>query len=184
MLETPVLLVASPQLLDPFFGRSVILVWTHSREGTMGLVVNRPLGIVVDAVLEQLRIPRPAPINEPVLWGGPVMPETGFLICRGQIEGEEDIAFKVTENTYVSSSRPLLEKAARGELAKPFFLCLGYAGWGPRQLDDEIERGSWIVLDLDETILFSAPMEDRWDQCIRTLGVDSQQIWMSNPIDE
>jgi len=185
VLKTPALLVASPQMVDPFFSRTVILLWTHTEEGTMGVVINRPLGLLVDAVLDQLDIERPTPVLEPVLWGGPVMPETGFLVCRGDVDDDERVlAFHVERDIWVSSSRSLLEKVARGDIAAPFYLCLGYAGWGPRQLDGEIERGSWIVLDFDEQILFQSPLQDRWDECIRSLGIGADQIWMNNPIDE
>ena len=185
MLQTPAFLVASPQMLDPFFSRTVVLIWTHSEEGTMGVVINRPLGLIVDTVLDQLDIEHKESFDQPVLWGGPVMPETGFLVCRGNVDEDEKVlAFHVQEDIWVSSSRTLLEKVARGDLPQPFYLCLGYAGWGPRQLDDEIERGSWIVLDFDEDILFKSPLEDRWDACIRSLGIGVDQIWMNNPIDE
>jgi len=178
------LLVASPQMIDPFFGRAVILLCEHGLDGTMGLVLNRPLDIVLDTVLEQLAVPRPAPLQAPVLWGGPVMPEAGFLLYRATRPFDSETILQVTPRIFVSTSRTVLERAAQGALEDSFYLCLGYAGWGPGQLDVEIRRGTWIVLDGDEDTIFSTPLEARWDRAIGSLGISKDQIWMNNPVEE
>lgn len=178
------LLVASPQMVDPFFGRAVILLCEHGVDGTMGLVVNRPIGIQLETVLDQLGVKRPESMPDPVLWGGPVMPEAGFLVCRGDASAYAEAMLEVTDRIFVSSSRTMLEQAAQGALDQPFYLCLGYAGWGPGQLDAEIQRGTWIVLDLDEDIVFSTALEDRWEKSIESLGISADQIWMNNPVEE
>lgn len=178
------MLVASPQMVDPFFGRAVILLCEYGAEGAMGLVINRPLGVTLESVLLQLEIPYQAPMSDPVLWGGPVMPETGFLICRDSVDLPKETLLTVTDDLFVSSSKLLLERAAQGRLEKPYYLCLGYAGWGPGQLDTEIQRGTWIWLELDDEALFTTAVEKRWDRCIATLGVSTEQIFMSKPVDE
>jgi putative transcriptional regulator len=184
LLEKPGILVASPQMIDPFFSRTVILMCEHNDEGSMGLVVNRPLGIPLESVLEQLHLPRPKPVTDPVLWGGPVMGESGFLLVRDALMPPDEGSIPINERVFVTSSRDTLERAVAGEVASPYFLCLGYAGWGPGQLDIEIQRGTWICLELDESLIFDLPHPEKYDRCLATLGVEVGQIWMRNPVEE
>lgn len=178
------MLVASPQMIDPFFGRAVIMMCEHSSSGSMGLIINRPLSVTFDSVLDQLKVAHDQTLSGQVLWGGPVMPEAGFMISRGPIADPPPEVMRINENILVSSSKVMLEKAAAGDVPPPYYLCLGYAGWGAGQLDSEIQRGTWIVLDLDEEVIFSTPLDDRWDTALASLGIGTHQIWMNNPVDE
>lgn len=178
------ILVASPQLADPFFARTVILLVEHDEEGSLGFVINRPTSMMLENVLSQLDIPHEEPFGDPVLWGGPVKPQAGFLIFRGTgLKGDES-AMSLPGGLMVSSSAVALELAVNGKIERPFVMCLGYAGWGEHQLDDEIRRGSWIVLDLDHSLIFEAPLKDRWDLAIAQLGLQTHEIWMNVAVDE
>lgn len=178
------LLVASPQLPDPNFARTVILLVENDAEGSLGFVINRPTDLTLETVLDQLAIPHDEPFGDPVMWGGPVRPNAGFLLFKGEHQPGDESAIVLPGGLMVSSSSVALEMAVTGRIARPFMMCVGYAGWGEGQLDDEIRRGSWIVLDLDETLVFQTPLRERWDQAIGKLGIETHEIWMNVAVDE
>ena len=173
------LLVASPQMRDPFFERTVVLLCQHDQDGAIGLVINRSGPITLATVVEQLN-ENATPVNDqPTWWGGPVGPGTGFVIWRGRIKPDE--GWNLGEELAVSPSEEHLNRLIRE--GSNFNLCLGYAGWGPGQLENEIETGSWIYVDLDEDLLFETPLEERYDKALGFLGAAAGSIWMQ-PIDE
>lgn len=180
------LLVASPQMVDSFFTKTVVLLCEYNEDGAIGIVVNRVTDLEADMVLEQMEIDDGGGISGPVHWGGPVQPGAVFLTYRRPSVGDdttEEAVFLVGDTLGVSPARGVME-AVSGDAANPgAFLSLGYAGWAPGQLDGEIESGSWIFLDADPDVLFEMPPEDRWRHCIASLGVDPAMIWMQ-PIDE
>lgn len=179
----PGLLVASPQLKDPFFAKTVVLLCRHEQDGAMGIVINRSTNMEMKAVLKDLSVDTDAFATKSVMWGGPVEPGRGTLVFRhGAVETSD--ALELSDEVSVSGSLEVLEQLI-GESDDPgaWFLSLGYAGWGPGQLDREIQEGSWIVLPLDGHTVFEQPVEERYDRCIATLGVDAAMIFMT-PIDE
>jgi putative transcriptional regulator len=176
----PCLLIASPQLSDPFFEGTVILLCQHDENGALGLVVNRTTSLSVQTVIEQLGIR----LNEDfeahhVSWGGPVEPGAGFIVYRGVVPGDE--GWNVAERLAVSPSRERLVEAL-GQ-PDPFLLCLGYAGWGPGQLDREIALGSWLVADVEPEIVLDVEAEERYRRALAQLGLTPEQVWMQ-PVDE
>lgn len=179
----PGLLVASPQLKDPFFAKAVVLLCRHEEDGAMGLVINRSTNMEMGAVLKDLSVDPEKYAAKSVLWGGPVEPGRGTLVFRQGVVKTAD-ALDLSREISVSGSLEVLEQliGERGE-SDDWFLSLGYAGWGPGQLDREIQEGSWIVLPLDHGTVFEHPLEERYDRCIATLGVDVAMIFMT-PIDE
>lgn len=180
------LLIASPQLGDAFFDRTVILLCEHSSEGSMGIVINRPLNITLDGVFDKLELPRAKNTGQSVLWGGPIREDAGFIILQEDLSLESDKnILKITQEIYISSSINVLQKAALGEIEKPYYLCLGHAGWISGQLDEEIKNGTWIATELDLKLLFDIPYEKRWEYAISSLGlIDASQLWMKTPIFE
>lgn len=182
------LLVASPQLHDPLFERAVILMAEYGPEGALGFVINRPTPLTLETVLEQLDIPHPEPFGDAVCWGGPVQPNAGFLLYREPLvepkPPRDETVLEVMPRVCISSSRFALEGIVAGWIGRPFCLCLGYAGWDAEQLDAEIQRGSWIVLDFDARLAFEVPAGERWEQAIASLGLQSEQIWMTGVVDE
>ena len=170
----PGLLIASPQMHDTNFNRTVILLAHHGPQGALGVVINRAHEVRFSDILQDLP---PEIARQAVLWGGPVEPGAGFVVFRG--EGAEGWA--VPGGVTVSASRERLEEliAARAE----FLLCLGYAGWGPGQLDEEFARGSWVYTEATPDLLFGAALEDRYERALAGIGVTSRDLWMS-PVDE
>ncbi len=166
------LLIAMPALADPNFWRTVILLGSHSPEdGAFGLIVNRPSEVDLDAVLPQLGINEPATQTPVVLAGGPVQPEQGFVLVEGLSPMPSDNDINDPMFT-ISGRSELLEALALGGLKRRFHLCLGYAGWAPGQLEAEIEQNSWLVAPATDTLIFEAPLEDRWHQALASIGVD------------
>lgn len=173
-VSTPCLLISSPQMGDPFFERTVVLLWHHDEEGAAGLVINRPLPHKLSAVLEGA----PDIDGAEVLWGGPVERGRGTVITPESVpEGE---GWPLREGLSVTASLTTLESLLAEE--STLLLCLGYAGWGARQLDQEIESGGWLFADATDELVFTDDRETLYEQALATLGLTPQTILM-NPAD-
>ncbi len=190
------LLVAAPNMQDSFFARTVVLLCDYGEDGAIGVITNRITDVTSEEVLGQMDIVPGRGVRSVVRWGGPVQPGAVFLTFRrgGQElavrdvndpDGDEEIepAFMVNEELHVSPARGVIAAVAGEGGTEPAFLTLGYAGWAPGQLDQEIRSGSWILLEADEAIVFGVDPEDQWEHCIRTLGVDESLLWM-HPVEE
>jgi putative transcriptional regulator len=163
-----------------------VLLVDHRPEGALGFVINRPANLTLSGMVEALGL-RPGSStlpDSPVLVGGPVAPDTGWLVFEQppQLDADEQIV-QVTQHIAVSASRELLETIVTGSGPVPakLLLVLGYAGWGPGQLDAEIEHGAWIPVDIDERIVFDAPYDERWALALRTLGIDPARLTAAAP---
>jgi putative transcriptional regulator len=170
-------------LLDPSFRRSVVLLVDHSPEGSLGFIINRPADVRLPSMLEALGLQRAdanAP-DAPVLLGGPVAPETGWMVFEADERGYGEEVVRVSERLAVSASRELLEQTVRGDGPERMMLVLGYAGWAPAQLDAEIAQGAWIPVDLSESIVFDTPYEERWASALRSLGIDPARLTVTAP---
>lgn len=166
------LLIAMPNLIDPNFWRTVVLVGSHSSDqGAFGLVVNRPSEIVLATVLPQLGVKEPPSHSPPVLAGGPVQPEQGFVLVQGGLPSPSDHDINTPVFT-ISGRSEMLEALAMGRFDRRFHLCLGYAGWSPGQLEAEIEQNSWLLAPANDDLVFSIPFEDRWQAALASIGVD------------
>lgn len=179
----PGLLVAAPMLLDPNFRRTVVLLVDHGPEGSLGFVINRPAEVRLPAMLDALGLQRADsnPPDAPVLLGGPVAPDTGWIIFDSAERGFGEEVVRVSERLSVSASRELLEQTVHGNGPERMMLVLGYAGWGPEQLDAEIAQGAWIPVDLGEKIVFDTPYEERWASALRSLGIDPARLTVTAP---
>ncbi len=168
----PGLLVASPQLRDTHFARTVVLLLQSDPGGALGLVVNRVTPVRMADVLEGT--PHPRPLGESLaLWGGPVEPSMGFVLFRGRAPEGWQLAGELA----VSGSRERLGALVAG--GTPFHLCLGYAGWSPGQLEREFEEGSWVHVEHDAALVLDAPVEERYDRALAQLGLSADRLWMT-----
>lgn len=175
------LLIAMPGMLDPRFERSVILVCSHTEDGAMGLVVNRPMPDIGFAhLLDQLGIETGENIIDiPVGFGGPVEPGRGFVLHRlDEVTDLEDPegTLRIDAGLAMTSTRDILEDFARGQGPQPALLALGYAGWGPGQLDDEILSNGWLTSDRGDDIIFGAQNDQKWTLALHGLGVDPRLL--------
>ncbi len=174
----PGYLVAAPGMRDPNFAGSLVLMTGHRREGSMGFVVNRAapvsIGEMLASVDERLGgLARSSPHSErPVLVGGPVSPEQAWVLFRRSAATEDDDAIRVGRHFAVGSSRPLLEALLATAAPGSLELLVGYAGWAPMQLESEISQGSWVPMGFDEELVTTVPVEDRWTEAVRRIGLD------------
>ncbi len=170
------LLVAMPTMRDPRFTRSVIFLCAHSADGAMGLVVNRLVGsLTFPYLLDQLGIARSeAGRDIRVHFGGPVETGRGFVLHSPDYS--DDGTMMVGERVGLTASLDILRDIATGGGPKQSLLALGYAGWGPGQLDLEIQANGWLSAPADEALLFDERLDDKWERAIGKLGVRIEQL--------
>ena len=168
----PGLLVAMPQLLDPNFRRAVVLVVHHDENGTFGVVLNRPTEITAPNLCQSLGIEWRGASQEPIDWGGPVQPQTGWVLFdeRIDVEGAGDLK-RLGEGVCFAGSMEVLRRVAQAPPPR-FRLLLGYAGWGPGQLEGEISEGAWLVAPLRSDVVFEVAPERMWNHVVRSLGIE------------
>jgi putative transcriptional regulator len=170
------LLVAMPSMRDPRFTRSVIYMCAHNADGAMGLVVNRLVGsITFPDLLEQLGIESSLSSGAiRVHFGGPVEAERGFVlhstdyVQSGTMVVDQDVALTGTID--------ILRDMAGGQGPRKSLLALGYAGWGPGQLDAEIQANGWLSVPADESLVFDDGLDNKWERAIGKIGVDFSKL--------
>ncbi len=183
----PCLLVASPALTCPEFSHTVVLLVDHREDGSLGFVINRTGPLAFEDVLKQVGLKASRKHRAAVLSGGPVSPETGWLVfdpADGLIDDEADGIIHVSKHIGVSANMSVLERIAAGTGPSRRAMMLGYAGWGAGQLDEEIREGSWITMDLDPAMIFEVPVEQRWARAFAAIGIDPAQMMMSAEVAE
>ncbi|MEA3278409.1 MAG: YqgE/AlgH family protein [Pseudomonadota bacterium] len=165
-------LIAMPGLQDPNFSRTVTYVCEHTEQGTMGIVINRPMDIRLGEVLTQLDIASPDQqvLDTLVYQGGPVQPDRGFVLHS--TETRFDSTLSITAEISVTTSRDVLEAIAEGKGPHRKLIALGYAGWSGGQLEEEMSANAWLSGPADVDILFGMPAEARWQAAAHLLGVD------------
>jgi len=171
------LLVAMPGIDDPRFERAVLYVCDHSDEHAMGLAVNRPVdGLTVPDLLERLGVKSEIRLPpELVLLGGPVERERGFVLHTDDYQN--DASIQVGEGVALTATREALNALASRQRPRKSLLALGYAGWGPGQLEREVRDNVWLVCDPDEALLFGDDHDHKWSRALERIGVDA--AWLS-----
>lgn len=169
------LLVAMPTLNGSEFSQSVTLICEHNREGAMGIVVNHPLELSTPDLLEHMNIPCEIAVkNTPVLAGGPVQTDRGFVIHRSKDSWKSSI--HLNHDIAITTSSDVLHAIGRKEMPSDTYIALGYAGWGPGQLEQEILQNSWFNIPLNAEILFDTDISARWSSAANALGFDINQL--------
>lgn len=167
------LLIAMPGMGDPRFERSVILICAHSDEGAMGLIVNKAIpDMSLTNLLEHLDITR-APEGRDIRlhFGGPVERGRGFVLHSRDYRGGP-ATMKIGAGYGMTATLDVLEALARGEGPHKALLALGYSGWGPGQLEDEIARNDWLTAEAEPALIFGADDGGKWGAALRTMGID------------
>jgi len=170
------LLIAMPQLGDQHFHHAVVYICENQSEGTVGLIINQPLQMPMGLVFQQMDI---VPDNEaistrPLLFGGPVQPERGFVIHRP--EGTWRSSLMLQEDVNITTSKDILRAIAENKGPSDALVTLGYAGWGENQLEEEIIANMWLVCPYTPELLYDVPFDQRWEMAGRSIGVDMFQI--------
>lgn len=166
-------LIAMPGLRDSLFAHSITFLCEHDAHGAMGIVVNRPLDISFDDIFEHLEIrdfKRHHP--QPVLAGGPVSTERGFVLHWRDDARRWQATLDVTAEISVTTSRDILESIAHDDGPENPLIALGYAGWGPGQLEQELATNAWLSLPAEAAILFDTPLEQRAQTAASRLGIN------------
>lgn len=167
----PGLLLAMPQLPDPNFTRSVVLMVEHTHAGSWGLVVNRPMTVLVAEVLDQLEIEWEGSPDSVVWSGGPVEPQRGCVLHEPLDAPHLDEALSIVPGISLSTHPLQLQSLARRPPRQLRFL-LGYAGWGPGQLELELAQGSWLLAGAGADLVFETAPERMWEAAIQSLGIE------------
>lgn len=166
------LLIAMPSLLDPAFGKTVVYVCEHNSQGAVGLIINRPLNYQLSYVFEQMNITSHCVDSDtmPLMFGGPVQPERGFVIHRPM--GVWRSSLNIDNDVTVTTSNDIIHALAEGKGPKDALVTLGYTGWSENQLEQEVVDNSWLVCPFSPAILYNTPFDQRWEIAAKTLGVD------------
>jgi putative transcriptional regulator len=166
------LLLSMPQLQDPNFARTVVLLCEFNPEGAFGLVLNRPTDV---AASEMVRLDPPVVGgNDMPLWiGGPVEPQRGWILLADEPHAEFKL---IREGLYLSTSQTLLREVLEARPAPRARVLAGYAGWGPGQLDEELAQSAWLLADVDLDIVFDVAAGAMWETAIRRLGADPSTL--------
>ncbi|NND45579.1 MAG: YqgE/AlgH family protein [Xanthomonadales bacterium] len=170
------MLIAMPGMADPNFARSVTLLCQHSGEGAIGITINRESGFTMGEILEQLNLDCEDPEirNRPVLEGGPVAGERGFVL-HTPMEGFES-SILINADIMITTSRDVLAAIASGAGPERFIMALGYAGWGDGQLESELRQNAWLSVAADSAIIFDLPLKERWARAVSALGIDIRNL--------
>ncbi len=166
------LLIAMPAMADSWFASTVTYLCEHNDDGAMGIVLNKPLDIGFADICLQLDIDRLEHIRPTIFTGGPVSQEQGFILHREP--GDWSSTMAVTESVQLTSSKDILRAMAQGRGPHDYLLALGYAGWSPGQLDQELRDNTWLTLEATPDLLFGQDYRDLYDIALSKLGISAE----------
>lgn len=173
-------LIAMPSMLDPVFGGTVVYLCEHNADGALGVIINKPTDMTMDVLFERIDLRleirqnlSPAE-NRPILFGGPVQVERGFVLHEPH--GGFSSMMKVTDGIALTTSKDVLEAVAVGEGPRRILVTLGCAGWSAGQLEQEIVRNGWLTVRADPAVLFDLPLEQRFAAAMKLLGIDPMML--------
>ncbi|MFO1463457.1 MAG: YqgE/AlgH family protein [bacterium] len=173
--SSPILLIAVPQLGDPNFFHGVVLLMQHDSEGAFGWVINRPTSLTLGEFAQSQGIPCHGNLAaRPVFQGGPVELERGWVLHRDLRLGESQ---ELLPGLFVSGGMETLKKLLSGQ-EDAFRFVLGYAGWGPGQLEAEMQEGAWITVAADPRYVFEVPPDQTWSRTLQDLGIDPASLML------
>lgn len=161
-----------PNMRDPGFAGSVVYVCEHSKQGAMGLVINQASNMAVDELLDNVDLEITGDLSRalPVMAGGPVSAERGFVLHS--TEKTWDSSLLINDSVALTTSRDILEAVACGQAPEKWLVSLGYSGWGHGQLERELSANAWLTVAADLGVLFDLPLEARFVQAYKLLGID------------
>lgn len=169
-------LIAMPAMTDPNFARTLTYLCEHNAGGALGIIVNRPLDLSLGTLFERVNIPLTPGVTAdkyrdlPVFFGGPVLPERGFVLHRPA--GSWQSTLNVTSEIGLTSSRDILEAMSTAGEPSEIVMSLGYSGWAAGQLEWELSQNAWLTVPADPAIIFNLPAEERLPAAMQLLGVD------------
>jgi putative transcriptional regulator len=175
----PVLLLSMPQMLDPNFSRTVVLLAEYGTHGAFGLVVNR---MMAEPAHEVIRPDPPMDISRDVhlYVGGPVEPNRAWVLTnQRELDGD---ALEIIEGVYLSAAPALIRHTLQSSPTPQVRVVVGYAGWAPGQLDEELAASSWLMAPVQPDLLFEIPVDIMWETAIRRLGAEPSALQSSSGV--
>jgi putative transcriptional regulator len=178
------MLIAMPSIGDPRFERSVIYLCAHSENGAMGIIVNKKSPMIsftdlldrLEVIPESERIRLPFDIQDlQVQFGGPVEPARGFVLHTSDYFSN-DTTLPIDERVALTATLDILRAIAGGQGPRRVLLALGYAGWGPGQLESEIHHNGWLHCAADEDLLFNSDLDGKYTAALAKIGVDPSML--------
>ncbi|AGF79706.1 putative transcriptional regulator [Desulfocapsa sulfexigens DSM 10523] len=164
-------LLSTPQMPDPRFSEQVIYICSHGYEGAVGIAVNKPNPILdLEEVLLTNNLPVPPGFSAPVYMGGPVEQNSAFILYQSDYVTEHHL--EVSPTVYLTRNTSVLEDISRERGPEKFLFAVGYAGWGPGQLEQELVSQGWITIPALDSIIFDVPDEEKWRQAAAINGID------------
>ena len=172
-------LIAMPSMEDPIFGGAVVYVCEHNEKGVLGVVINKPTDMTMDVLFDRIDLKvadglRSNVVDEPIMFGGPVQDDRGFVLHSPG--GRYSSSLNVTEEVAFTTSIDVLEAVAGGTGPERMLVSIGYAGWSPGQLEEELLRNGWLTVGADAHVLFDLPIEERYNAAIKLLGIDPMML--------
>ena len=172
-------LIAMPSMQDPVFGGTVVYICEHNDKGVLGVVINKPTDMTMEILFERIDLRladglHSAVVNEPIMFGGPVQDDRGFVLHTPGAHYSSSLT--VTDEVAFTTSIDVLEAVANGEGPQRLLVSIGYSGWSPGQLEDEIGRNGWLTVGADAHVLFDLPIEERYNAAIKLLGIDPMML--------
>ena len=169
-------LIAMPTLADPNFAKTVTYVYAHDEGGAFGIVINRPVDIRFSELLDHMEITStsPAAFDTPVVLGGPVEMQRGFVLHERTEEW--DCPEETETDLIITASREIITAIAEGRGPERALVALGYAGWAPGQLEDEVLDNAWLSGPCDASVIFDLPFDQRWERAAELMGIDVDRL--------
>jgi putative transcriptional regulator len=169
-------LIAMPSMVDPNFAGSLTYICEHNEQGALGVVVNRPIEMTLKALFEQIDIPLADQRHGemPVYFGGPVQVDRGFVLHRPP--GTWQSTLSVNGEVGLTTSRDVLQAVGEGRGPEQILVSLGYAGWAPGQLEQELGQNAWLTVAAKADVIFDLPPEARFVAAMDLLGVDPMRL--------
>tara|TARA_B100001094_G_scaffold333446_1_gene412471 strand:+ start:2279 stop:2842 length:564 start_codon:yes stop_codon:yes gene_type:complete len=173
------LLIAMPALNHSFFEKAVIYLCNHNAQGAMGLMINQPIGFDINFLLSKMDSSEPYTKsevhNQDVLVGGPVMTERGFVLhTTNEMTWTETQV--VAPNLSMTTSHDVLQALGSYKSPQQYLITLGYSGWAPQQLEQEIAANTWLTSPADHELLFDIPLKDRWQEATKRIGFNPVKL--------
>jgi putative transcriptional regulator len=169
-------IIAMPDLHDPNFDHTVTYICEHNENGSFGIVINREINVTLEEIMEQIQIStdHSTKHTNSVFHGGPVQEDRGFVLHRPL--GNWSSTLQINPHVALTSSRDIIEAIAHDQGPKDAIVALGYAGWAPGQLEQELAANAWLSCPANEQIIFEIPPEARWQAAADIIGVDLQLL--------
>jgi putative transcriptional regulator len=169
-------LIAMPNMVDPNFAGSLTYICDHNPDGALGVMVNRPIEMSLDQLFDQIGIKMESEEfgKQPAYFGGPVQVERGFVLHHPV--GNWNSTLQVNDRVGLTTSKDILEATGHGDGPEQIIVALGYAGWGPGQLENEIRQNAWLTVPADPEVIFGLPPQARFAAAMHLLGIDPSML--------